>query len=167
MIKTWILSIAGIIILSAMLSLILPEGKAGKLIKSILALLVILVIIKPLFSIFSGGEVSFMPENQTIVTEQQNFIDYINGKKIESYKTNTEQILKNHGVYDAQIEIIVLTDNDINEYTNEGPIIQKIIIDLKNSVIKSDSPHKDIIKDLKKDLAEYFSLSQEKIEIYE
>lgn len=167
MIKTWILSIAGIIILSAMLSLILPEGKAGKLIKSILALLVILVIIKPLFSIFSGGEVSFMPENQTIVTEQQNFIDYINGKKIESYKTNTEQILKNHGVYDAQIEIIVLTDNDINEYTNGGPIIQKIIIDLKNSVIKSDSPHKDIVKDLKKDLAEYFSLSQEKIEIYE
>ncbi len=167
MIKTWILSIAGIIILSAMLSLILPEGKAGKLIKSILALLVILVIIKPLFSIFSGGEVSFTPENQTIVTEQQNFIDYINGKKIESYKTNTEQILKNHDVYDAQIEIIVLTDNEITNDTNGEPIIQKIIIDLKNSVIKSDSPHKYIIKDLKNDLAEYFSLSQEKIEIYE
>ena len=47
-VSSWILSIAGIVIISVIVELILPEGSINKYIRSIFSFLVVFVIVAPL-----------------------------------------------------------------------------------------------------------------------
>lgn len=57
--KEYILSIAGAVMLSAVVSMILPEGKMGKFVKGGLKLVVLVVLVSPFVSFFSGGSFDF------------------------------------------------------------------------------------------------------------
>ena len=46
--SAWILSIVGIILVTTLVSIVLPEGKLARYVKSILAFATILVVIAPL-----------------------------------------------------------------------------------------------------------------------
>ena len=54
----YLLSLIGIILLSAILTSILPDGKTLGLIKSIMRMVCILAIISPIFTYFQSGEVA-------------------------------------------------------------------------------------------------------------
>ena len=51
--SAWVLSIVGIVVLTLMVDIIIPEGKTGKYIKGVFAMLTVFVIAMPLPKIFN------------------------------------------------------------------------------------------------------------------
>ncbi len=156
----WVLSIGSTVIITSVIMIILPSGKLSTIIKSIFSLVVLLVVISPIIKI---TKVDFEIENLFFgeeITVQDDFLHFIGESKIKAYKDNCRQILVNMGVEDALFDIDYLITDD---YFID---VQRIMVDLRNSVIKSDKAHIDIIGDVKEAFSEYFSIDVGRIEIY-
>ena len=57
--KAYILSIAGVVLLAAVITIIAPGGKMGKFLKGAVKLVILFVMVSPLASIFSEGKFAF------------------------------------------------------------------------------------------------------------
>ena len=57
--QAYILSVAGAVLLSAVVSLILPEGKLSPLIRGMTKLITLVLLVSPLISLLRGGSVLF------------------------------------------------------------------------------------------------------------
>jgi hypothetical protein len=140
--------------------LILPEGKTSKTIKSVVSLLLVVVIVQPILRLkdanFSLGQV-FDEE----VVLQNDYLEYIHFKKVEHYEKTCISLLEKLGVYQAEVDVIYEIDdnNEIN--------LKKIQINLKNSVIKSDKDHIDIIDEAKLLIKNTFKIDEAQIDINE
>ena len=149
------------VILISLISLIFPSGKIGKYLKSIFSFILIFSVINPLLNL-DEINVDFnnaFLENEVIYQEQ--YLDYVNQKKIDNYNDNCTKIIEKLGVKNAQIDFIYYTDEKYNL------IVEKVNVNLKNSVISPENEHINIIKDIKKMLSEYLSVNQENIKVYE
>ncbi|MBQ9792612.1 MAG: hypothetical protein IJW32_02560 [Clostridia bacterium] len=147
-ISSWILSITGIIIVTLLVEIILPNGKTNKLIKSIIAIFSIFVIISPLnkFDISSLNPTSIF---QSEIQLDSNFIDNRNKEKVIAYEGLIKDSLLQNGYKNIKISLkaafdgeklifenafvdlrdLVLLGNtlNINKYTNIIAIIKKVI----------------------------------------
>lgn len=158
--KEWILSIGTTVLLTTIISLILPDGKIGKFIKGIFLIIVLLVILKPLANIKDSGlsDMSIFVNTETNI--QSEYLNYIYDKKIKKHEEVCEKIIENIGIYKAKTSI----QYSISEM---GMEIQKVNINLKNSVIISDKEHIDIIEEIKANIMSYLNIENEKLVIYE
>ncbi len=68
--KAYILSIAGVILLSAVISVIAPSGKTGKFIKGTVRLFILAVMLAPLFGWVKKGEPPAISENAAISEDE-------------------------------------------------------------------------------------------------
>ncbi|MBR2614049.1 MAG: hypothetical protein IKC71_00435 [Clostridia bacterium] len=137
--KAYLLEIVVVIFITCVSSLILSEGRLKFFIKSIYSIVLVLVIISPIVK-NKGEKVDFNLFSENEIVYDQNFLEYVDNKKIESLKDKIEEILLDFGVKNGQ----VIIEKDIK--TNE---IKKIVIDLKNAVIENDNKHINIVKEIK------------------
>ena len=79
----YLLSIAGVVVLSAILSSVLPNGKTSGLIKSIMRMACILAIISPIITFFHSGSLSVSGVknsdaifSQSVIEQERAFIHY-------------------------------------------------------------------------------------------
>lgn len=159
--KEWVISVTVTVFSTSVISLILPSGKLSKYIKSIFSLIMVFVILQPVFKL---RDVKFDFEavfNESEFVYQSDYLDYVNNKKIENYKENCVILLKDIGVENFETDIIF----SVNE-TSEI-IVEKVVINLQNSVINSDKDHIDIIVDVKNVISEYFKISVCNVVVYE
>lgn len=78
----WVLSVAGIAILSVLADIILPNGSCRKYIKTVIGVVVTLVVAQPVFSLFGGnGFLSDYREKQSQLTPQQSYLDFVENCK--------------------------------------------------------------------------------------
>ena len=105
----WVITVAGIAILSVLCDVILPEGQTRKYVKTVFGVVVSLVIIHPLIEVFSNGfdasaaDSEFAPQTQYIqsVANRQNH-----------YTLNTvKQLLDSKGLNVKSIQLN--SDGDI------------------------------------------------------
>lgn len=158
--KEWIISIAVIIILITVISILLPEGKCGKFIKAILSLIVILVIIKPIFNIDINQEVLDVFSYDSSMVLQDDYLNYVSSKKITFYEEEVTNILRSYKIENAKINI------DTNVENNQLKVM-KIHINLKESVINSSIEHMYIIKDIKSRVAKLLNVKENDVVVYE
>ena len=148
-------------ILISLISIIFPNGKIGKYLKSVFSFILIFSVINPLLNL-DEINVDFnnaFLENEVIYQEQ--YLDYVNQKKIDNYNDNCTKILEELGVKNAQIDFIYYTDEKYNL------IVEKVNVNLKNSVIISDVEHIDIKEGISTDIASYLNITKSKVLIYE
>ena len=95
--RGYLLSIIGVVLLSAILTAILPEGKTSSLIKSVMRMVCILAIIAPILNFFRAGSLSFeeYKNSETIFEEigiepQVSFINYYSEMRIEETENSLE-----------------------------------------------------------------------------
>ncbi len=160
--KSWILSVGAMILLTAIVSIILPKGKTSGLIKSVFALLSLLVIFKPVAALKNGSiefPLTFVSGGQDIII-QDNYIQYVFNKKNENNQKYCEEILSENGI-DKAIVTIEYYVEEIATYK-----IQKVILNLEKSVINSDKEHIHIIETAIEEIAEYLNIDTEVIETY-
>lgn len=92
--SAYLLSIVGVVLLSAVLSAVLPGGKTSKFIKGMTKLACLAVILAPVLDFFRGGdgETNFpFFSSETVIQTDVDFIDYCSTKRIE----NAEEELGN------------------------------------------------------------------------
>lgn len=137
-VSSWILSIAGIVIISVIVELILPDGSLNKYIRSIFSFFVVLVIIAPLPSLV-GKQFSFSE-----ITSEQEFSlqeDYL--FQLNVYKTEALQEELSLAVQDAGYENVSVSVSCDNYATSFS--IESIYVELENLVITDKAEHTNII----------------------
>ena len=157
--KTWVLSIVITVILISIFTIILPKNKTGNLVKSLFHVLLVSLIIKPFYNREFNFENVFN-FNQQEFEIQQDYIDGINLKKISHLKENCIQLLENNGIHNSNIEIEYEFDK------NQNLSIQKIVVNLSNSVIIPNNMNIDIIVRTKSLISKSFNINENLVEVY-
>lgn len=144
-ISTWILSIAGIICISVIVELILPEGQMNKYIKGIFSFIVILVIIMPIPKLIgSNFDFSNILNYENSVNVDEDYIYQLNLNKLNLLKEDIESEINKYGYENVSVYI------NCNIFENKMNF-KSITVDLNSLVISENAEHKDITK-IKKDI---------------
>ena len=160
--KEWILSIGVVILLTSIVGLILPEGKIGKYIKCFFSFIILLVLLTPLLNkevIYSDFLI-----NENEIQLQENYLNYVYSKKIDTYKKYIQEIFDKNGISDIDSSDITLISSTKN---NGEIIIEQIVIELNNKVIYSDIEHINIIEKIENNIKNIFENEVEVLIIYE
>ena len=139
----WILSIAGVTIISVLVDLILPNGQTAKYIKNIFAFVMILVIISPLPSLINGKfSVDDIFDNEEILIQEE-FIYQVNRDKLTALEESIVETLNENGISNVAINV----NADIFQLDMQ---IKEVYVDLSEIVIDENSGHIDIEKAITK-----------------
>lgn len=74
--KQWLLSVAGIAILSVLCDVILPHGQTKKYIKTVIGVIVTLTMVQPIFSLLSSLGTS-STASQTDISVDSRYLSYV------------------------------------------------------------------------------------------
>ena len=138
-ISTWIMSIAGIICLSVIVELMLPDGQMNRYIKGIFSFVIILVIIMPIPNLI-GKEINFSNIfDYDNVAVDEDYIYQLNLDKINIVRDEIENDIQLHGYENVKIYI----DCDIFDNAMK---FESITVNITNLVISENAEHKNIAK---------------------
>ncbi len=129
--SVYILSVAGVTILTVLVELILPEGKLHKFTKSILALIMVFVIAGPLPKLVKNGfNLDFESANEV----SQDVLNTVKNQQILTLQKNLEKGLEEKGFKNINLTI----DADFNSGALK---ISTIFVDLSNLVLTDETQH--------------------------
>ena len=157
--STWILSIAGVVCLSVIVELVLPEGQMNRYIKGTFSFIIILVVILPLPNLLGQkidlGNIFSYDE----IKVDDDYLYQLNLDKINSLKEKIEKEVLDHGYQNVSIYI------NCNIFEN-SLTFKSITVELENLVISENAEHKNITK-IKKDITSiiksYIEIDEEAI----
>ncbi len=137
--SSWILSIAGIVLISTLVELILPIGAMNKYIKGIFAFIITLVILTPLPKLLNQKiDISSFFESENIKVDKD-YIYQLNLDKINKLQNDTKQEISSNGY--NNVEVYISCDIFDNVFQ-----IKFVTIDLTKLVITSNAEHTHILK---------------------
>ncbi len=126
--SAWVLSIVGIVILTLIVDIILPEGQTNKYIKSVFAVITVFVIALPIPSLFNGDiDIGGVLKNEQAGVIDTAFIENLMQERASVVKDELLKEYKANGIDNVEVEISYKADVKFN--------IEKIFINVKNSVI--------------------------------
>lgn len=160
-ISSWLLSILSIVIAGVLVDLILPNGKLNGFIRAIFGFFTVAVIISPIPKLLNK-EIDFSNiiynENSTQI--DQDYIIATNKKIIESLQIMVEEKLNNEGFSQVDVEIQYIIEN----YSYK---IEKVILNLKNLVIKPNVVHINKYTEMEQIVIDCLSISKGVVEFNE
>lgn len=134
--KAYILSIAGAVLFSAVVCIILPEGKMGKFIKGGLKLVVLLVLVAPFVSFFSEGKYRFSNDGQ--ISLDGNYLETCTVMITRAEEREIGAFLKEK--YGVESKVVV-------SYSADGTFTRKkISLTIVDFGIYEEDEHIDIMK---------------------
>ena len=160
--SAWVLSLIGIVLISCVITIILPDGRLGKVIKGICSLVITLVIIYPLLSKDSINSVFVLDDNNIQIDVQEEYVNYVFESRAEQTINEIINLIENKGVKDVICDVGYEKYNGNNNFT-----INFILINLNNAVIISDKEHILVIEEIISIVSQQFDLDKNKIVIYE
>ena len=108
--SAYLLAIIGIVLLSSILSVVLPGGKTAKFIKGIAKLCCLAVILAPVLSFFrenGDGKINFpFFSSETVIETDDAFIDYCSTKRVENAEEDFEE--KMEELFSVRVEATLL-----------------------------------------------------------
>ena len=160
-ISNWIISIVGVVILSVLIDLILPEGQMQKYIKSVFSVVIVLTMVSPILKIdISSIDFNKFIYNESSVEINTNYLNNYN----EDYKKSLEEIvenaLKDGGFLNVEVEISYNLSNNNFE-------IEKVKLDIKKLVINANQVHIDKYKEMQTIVENLLNVKEDLIVIYE
>lgn len=159
--NTWLISITVSVIITTILTILLPNGKLKVLIKGAFSLIITLVMLQPLLNLKNSEFKIDGFASEANVTLQYDYLGYVAEEKIKFLEVESVKILEDVGIRDASIQIkYYMTENG-------EVVIDKAKIFLYDSVIISNIEHIDIIEEIKQRISNYLSVDQDSVIIYE
>ncbi|MDE6059394.1 MAG: stage III sporulation protein AF [Clostridia bacterium] len=105
--KEYVLAIAGVVLLSAVVSIIAPSGKMGKFIKGAMRLAILVVLISPFAKWIGGGELSFSTAK---IGEDGAYLSFCAERLSEEDEKEIESFLKDEFDVGAEVQVKRKTD---------------------------------------------------------
>ncbi|MDY2695763.1 MAG: hypothetical protein SOV27_01205 [Eubacteriales bacterium] len=159
-ISAWILSIAGICMLSVIIDLVIPDGKTNTIIKNVFSYSIVLVVILPLPKLFKNNtdlNDLFSPVDFPM---QDNYIYNVNQAKLDKWTQEINDDLVNGGIYGAVVSISA----NIFERNME---INAVYVDLYNVVISNENKNINIKTEVVRVVLNYINIKEDKVIFYE
>lgn len=159
-ISAWILSIAGICMLSVIIDLVVPDGKTNTIIKNVFSYAIVLVVILPLPKLFKNNtdlNDLFSPVDFPM---QDNYIYNVNQAKLDKWTQDINDDLVNGGIYGAVVSISA----NIFERNME---INAVYVDLYNVVISDENKNINIKTEVVRVVLNYINIKEDKVIFYE
>ncbi len=154
--SSWIMSIAGVICLSVIVELVLPDGQMNRYIKGTFSFIIILVIIMPVPKLLGQQLNTSDILNYEEITIDDDYIYQLNLDKINSLQANIEEDILKRGY--ENVRVYISCDIFGNSLSFES-----ITVDINNLVITDNAEHNNITK-IKQDIT---SLIQGYVDIEE
>lgn len=155
----WLLKITGVIALSALSSLLIPNGQTKKYVKGIFALITLFVLVSPLPKLlksdFSGFPNAFDTASELEINET-----FLYGVATNAYKTqerNIEKFLKENGI-EAKVKFVVKS-----ETSSEIDYVNVILSDKSFERDKSNSID---IGALKSEISKFSGVPEDKLRVF-
>lgn len=159
-IKGYIISLIGVILLSILIEVILPNGKMQKYVKAMFHLLILSAIVMPIIT-FIRSDFNFEKIlNNNNIQVDSDFILATNKKIYTELENKIETNLTNIGYNNVKITINFKIEN-VSTYINE------IIIDMSNLKIDINLPHNDKKQDILEVVNKYITLDDIAIKFIE
>ena len=137
--SAWVLSIAGVVLLSVLVELILPSGVMNKYIKGIFAFIIMLVILTPIPKLLNQHINISNFFNSEIIKPDEDYLEQINLDKLSTLQTEIENEIKQKGYKSVKVYI------SSNIFDNSFKI-KNATVDISNLVITSNAEHTNILK---------------------
>lgn len=159
--KAYILSVCGAVIVSALVVMLLPEGKTGKFINGILKLFCLLVMLIPLFGFLSDhGEPVFSGDDSASIKPDDDFIDYFFGERAEREEVYLKQTLEEEFEVTLTAEIAW----NVVDYAYE---VSNVTIEIENFGMNENDEHIFIINGIGERVVKLMRIPSEAVEVYE
>ena len=137
--SAWILSIAGVVLLSVLVELILPAGSMSKYIKGIFAFIIMFVILSPVPKLLNQNiDISNWFDSQTIKVDED-YLQHLNYDKMIKLQSDIESEISSYGYNNVKIYI----SSDIFDNTFS---VKSVTVDLTKLVITENAEHTNIVK---------------------
>ena len=137
-VSSWVLSIAGIICISVLVELIMPEGQMNKYIKNVLSFIIVLVIILPLPKLINK-DLNSPIFDYTEIEIQEDYLIEFNKSKLNALTKMIENDIKELGYEGVTISIKA-------EFFDEKIEYKSVFVNLTKLVITEEAKHKDILE---------------------
>ncbi len=155
----WLLKITGVIALSALSSLLIPNGQTKKYVKGIFALITLFVLVSPLPKLLKS-DFSGFPNAFDTATELEIDETFLYGVATNAYKTqerNIEKFLKEKGI-EAKVKFVVKS-----ETSSEIDYVNVILSDKSFERDKSNSID---IGALKNEISKFSGVPEDKLRVF-
>ena len=153
----WVLSIVGVVVLTTIIEIIMPNGSINKFIKCIFVLFTIFIMISPITRINIG---SLFGVNTPNLNLDEEYIEDVNMKKLEEYKILIKDSLSGQGYKNISL--------DIHGKTLNGELkINTIFVDLCNLVLNNEALNINKYEHIKKIIIKIVDVAEEDIIFYE
>ena len=155
----WLLKITGVIALSALSSLLIPNGQTKKYVRGIFALITLFVLVSPLPKLLKS-DFSGFPNAFDTVSELEIDETFLYGVATNAYKTqerNIEKFLKEKGI-EAKVKFVVKS-----ETSSEIDYVNVILSDKSFERDKSNSID---IGALKNEISKFSGVPEDKLRVF-
>ncbi len=164
MTSVWLIRVVAAVLVISVLTVLLPDGKAGKFVKPILSLVLVGVVFAPVFSGFgnygSSAVSGFDPTDGAIQYDEK-YLSFVFDKKAKNYENNCKDILFGYGINGATVTIQYSVDKDYS-FSVIG-----VSVNLDGAVINGESENINLLSEIKTALAEYLRLDEKDVTINE
>lgn len=159
-ISSWVISIAGICLLSVLMDLIMPDGKMGSCIKSVFSYAIALVVILPLPNVFKNEFSIDDIFSETDFEIQDSYIYNVNQARLDKWTECINDDLTNQGIYG----VVVSISANIFEV---NMVVDAVYVDLYNVVISDENKNINIKTEVVGVVLKYLEISKDKVVFYE
>ncbi len=159
-ISSWVVSIAGICLLSVLMDLIMPDGKMGSCIKSVFSYAIALVVILPLPNLFKGEFLIDDIFSETDFEIQDTYIYNVNQAKLDKWTECINEDLTEQGIHG----VVVSISANIFEI---NMVVDAVYVDLCNVIISGENTNINIKTEVVSVVLRYLDISKEKVVFYE
>lgn len=157
----WTISVVGIVVITLLVDIILPQGETNKYIKSVMSIITVLVLLQPLPLLFSGESGVFTSaltsEGEEIKNDEVFLANYY-ARLARVKEARLTKTLEEAGYENVSVCIFMSGVNNM-------PSISKVLLNLTNMVIRGSDAHINKIEKIRSIAAAYLQISPEKIEI--
>ena len=154
----WVVSVGLVILISTLISLLVPDGRLTSIVGVILSVTVVFTLVKPM----ENSDFNFeIPSINTSVEIDYSYAEHSNYLKSNYYSTQCVNLLKNEGVDNAEIVI----DYQVDEFRLFK--INFVRVFLSKEVINSDGEHIDIIDKVKTLISDNLNIEKDLILVIE
>ena len=155
--STWVMSILGIVIISLLIEIILPNGKTSKIIKGIMAVLSIFVIISPIKNLVGDINLELISKEFAI---DKSFIANRDNEKLDVYKETIEKDLKSNGYLNISISFKTFLSKEETQ-------IESVFVDLRGLVLSNEKLNIDKYTNITAIIKNIISVKEDSIIFYE
>ena len=158
--SSYLLSVVGVVLLTVLIDLILPDGKINKYVKSVVAIVVVAVIISPVAKLVkSDFDFSNLFTNSSYQVDEV-ILNELTNQNLQNYQSEWESNLEKLGYSGVHISIACAEKNG-------NQIIKYIYVDLCDLVINKNESHIDYYTKIKESVAKLVSnIKEEQIVVY-